>query len=45
MVSFFYEAAIPYVNEKMPIQIPVIGITLKIGKQEIDSLYKYIMEA
>ena len=36
------EAAIPYVNDKMPVQIPVIGITLKIGRQELDALYKYI---
>lgn len=44
-IDALYEAAIPYVNAKMPIQIPVIGITLKIGKQELDSLYKYIKEA
>lgn len=44
-IDTLYEAASPYVNEKMPIQIPVIGITLKIGKQELDSLYKYIKEA
>ena len=44
-IDTLYEAASPYVNEKMPIQIPVIGITLKIGKQELDALYKYIKEA
>ena len=44
-IDTLYEAASPYVNEKMPIQIPVIGITLKIGKPELDSLYKYIKEA
>ena len=44
-IDSLYEAAIPYLNEKMPIQIAVIGITLKIGKQELDALYKYIMEA
>ena len=44
-IDTLYEAAIPYVNEKMPIQIPVIGITLKIGKPEMDSLYRYIKEA
>ena len=43
-IDTLYEAASPYVNEKMPIQIPVIGITLKIGKQELDSLYKYVKE-
>ena len=44
-IDALYEATSPYVNEKMPIQIPVIGITLKIGKQELDALYKYIKEA
>ena len=44
-IDTLYEAASPYVNEKMPIQIPVIGITLKIGKPELDALYKYIKEA
>ena len=34
----------PDVNDKMAIQIPVIGITLKIGKQELDALYKYNRE-
>lgn len=41
-IDTLYEAAIPYVNDKMPVQIPVIGITLKIGRQELDALYKYI---
>lgn len=44
-IDTLYEAASPYVNEKMPIQIPVVGITLKIGKPELDALYKYIKEA
>lgn len=44
-IDTLYEAASPYVNEKMPVQIPVIGITLKIGKPELDALYKYIKEA
>ena len=44
-IDTLYEAASPYVNDKMPIQIPVIGITLKIGKPELDALYKYIKEA
>ena len=44
-IDTLYEAASPYVNEKMPVQIPVIGITLKIGKQELDALYKYVKEA
>ena len=44
-IDTLYEAASPSVNDKMPIQIPVIGITLKIGKQELDALYKYIKEA
>ena len=44
-IDTLYEAAIPYVNEKMPLKVPGIGITLKIGKQELDALYKYIKEA
>lgn len=44
-IDTLYEAATPYVNEKMPLKIPGIGITLKIGKQELDALYKYIKEA
>lgn len=44
-IDALYEAAIPYVNEKMPLKIPGIGITLKIGKQELDALYKYIKGA
>lgn len=44
-IDTLYEAASPYVNEKMPVQIPVVGITLKIGKPELDALYKYIKEA
>ena len=44
-IDSLYDAAIPYVNDKMPVQIPVIGITLKIGKQELDAIYRYIKEA
>ena len=44
-IDTLYDAASPYVTEKMPVQIPVIGITLKIGKQELDAVYKYIKEA
>ena len=44
-IDTLYDAAIPYVTEKMPVQIPVIGITLKIGKQELDAVYNYIKEA
>lgn len=44
-IDSLYDAASPYVTEKMPVQIPVIGITLKIGKQELDAVYKYIKEA
>lgn len=44
-IDTLYEAAIPYVNEKMPLKIPGVGITLKIGRSELDTLYKYIKEA
>ena len=44
-IDSLYDAASPYVTEKMPVQMPVSGITLKIGKQELDAVYKYIKEA
>ena len=44
-IDALYEAAAPYVNEKMPLRIPGIGITMKLGKQELDTLYRYLKEA
>lgn len=44
-VDALYKAAKPYIGaEPLPVKIPVIGITLKIGKQDIDTLYAYIQE-
>ena len=44
-IDSLYDAAKPYVIEKIPLKIPGIGITLKIGMQELDALYKCIKEA
>lgn len=41
-----YQAILPYIGaEQFPIKIPKVGITIKVGKNEIDRLYKYIKEA
>lgn len=45
-IDAVYKAASPYVGaEALPVKIPMLGITVKIGKEEIDSLYRYIKEA
>lgn len=44
-VEALYGAAKPYMGtEPMSVKIPMMGITLKIGKKEIDTLYAYIKE-
>jgi len=41
-----YEAAKPYIgDEAIPVKIPLVGVTLKLTQRELDSLYRYIMEA
>ena len=41
-----YQAILPYLGaEQFPIKIPKVGITIKVGKNEIDRLYKCIKEA
>ena len=45
-IEAVYNAVLPRIGEeKLPIKLPGLGVTLKIGKQEIDLLYRYIMEA
>lgn len=44
-IDALYQAVVPYVGtEPLPIQIPLIGITIKIERRELDSLYAYIRE-
>lgn len=44
-VDALYNAAKPYIGtEPMPIKIPVVKMTMKVGKKELDTLYKYIQE-
>lgn len=44
-IDALYESFAPkFGAEKIPVKVPYIG-TMKIGKEEIDKLYKYIKEA
>lgn len=44
-VDALYEAAKPYMGtDAMPVKIPMMGITMKISKKDIDNLYSYIKE-
>lgn len=44
-VDALYNAAKPYMGtEALPVKIPGVGITLKLGRQDIDTLYAYIQE-
>lgn len=44
-VDALYNAAKPYIGtEPMPIKIPVLKMTMKVGKKELDTLYAYIQE-
>ena len=41
-----YQAILPYLGaEPLPIKVPKIGLTIKVGRKEIDRLYKCIKEA
>ena len=45
-IDALYQAVTPYIGaEALPIKIAMLGITVKIGRQEIDTLYRYIKEA
>lgn len=40
-----YNAAKPYIGaEQLPVKIPLLNITIKIGKRELDTLIAYIKE-
>lgn len=44
-VDALYNAAKPYMGtDALPVKIPGIGITLKLGRQDMDTLYAYIKE-
>lgn len=44
-IDALYKAASPYIGtEALPVKIPMLGITVKMGKSEIDTLYRYIKE-
>lgn len=45
-INALYSAAMPYIGaDQIPVKIPMVGITLKMGQREFETLYKYIMEA
>lgn len=45
-IDALYKAITPYIGtEPLPVKIPILGITVKMGKPEIDALYRYIKEA
>lgn len=45
-IDTLYQSVLPYLgSELLPLRIPVLGITMKVGKQQIDALYRYIKEA
>ena len=44
-IDTLYNAIVPYIGtEALPIKIPMLGITVRMGRKEIDTLYKYIKE-
>lgn len=44
-IDRLYEAVQPYIGtEPLPIKLPFVGITIKMTKRELDSLYAYIRE-
>ena len=44
-IDALYQAIVPYIGtEALPVKLPMLGITVKMGRAEIDTLYKYIKE-
>lgn len=44
-VDALYNAFVPHMGtDKLPITVPKVG-TIKLGKEELDALYRYIKEA
>ena len=45
-IDTLYQAVTPYMgSETLPMKIPYLGITIKVGKPQVDALYQYIKEA
>lgn len=45
-IDSLYQAVVPHIGtEALPAKIPMLNMTVKIGKPEIDALYRYIKEA
>jgi hypothetical protein len=44
-IDTLYQAVTPYMgSETLPLKIPYLGITIKVGKPQVDALYQYIKE-
>lgn len=45
-IDTLYQAVTPYMGgDTLPLKIPVLGITIKVGRPQVDALYRYIKEA
>lgn len=45
-IDTLYQAVTPHMgSETLPLKIPYLGITIKVGKPQVDALYQYIKEA
>lgn len=45
-IDALYHAATPYMGaESLPLKLPLLGMTVKMGRAEVDALYRYIKEA
>ena len=45
-IDAVYNAVCQYIgSERMPVPTPVVGLTVKIGRPEVDALYRYIKGA
>ena len=45
-IDAVYNAVCQYIgSERMPVSIPVVGLTVKIGRPDVDALYRYIKGA
>lgn len=45
-IDTLYQAVVPYIGgETLPLKIPYLGITIKLGRPQVDALYHYIKEA
>ena len=45
-IDTLYNAVTPYMgSDTLPLKIPYLGITIKVGRPQVDVLYRYIKEA